>query len=39
MYQHPEDYDLYSIGSFDDDTGELTAKAPERLCVGSQVRR
>lgn len=39
MFQHPEDYDLYHVGAFDDATGDLKGIAPERIAVGSQVRR
>lgn len=40
MYAHPEDYDLFHVGSFDDATGELTPVVPPvRVAVGSQVRR
>lgn len=39
MFQHPEDYDLYHIGSFDDSTGEVSSMRAVRLVVGSQVKR
>lgn len=36
---HPEDYDLYLIGSFDETTGALRALegAPKMVCVGKEV--
>lgn len=34
MYKHPEDYDLYVVGSFDDASGLLTARKPELIIRG-----
>lgn len=31
MFMHPEDYDLFEIGSYDDETGFLTALDRPRL--------
>lgn len=28
---HPDDYDLYSVGTYDQDTGQLTAVFPPQL--------
>lgn len=33
--QHPEDYKLYLIGEFDDNSGQLVSDKPEFLCHGS----
>lgn len=35
MYRHPEDYDLYEIGSFDDSSGVITS-VPARVLVRAQ---
>ena len=35
FYKYPGDFDLYSLGSFDDQTGELIAETPRNLCNGS----
>ena len=32
--KHPEDYDLYYLGEFDDDTGEFINVKPEQVAVG-----
>lgn len=34
MYSHPEDYDLYQIGSYDDATGALSPIPPHQLAIG-----
>lgn len=33
MNAHPEDYDLYHIGNFHDDTGEMESIIPSTLLV------
>jgi len=38
LYAHPEDFDLYEIGSFDDDSGDLVAIKPRMVAVGKDVR-
>lgn len=34
LNKHPEDFDLYCLGSFDDNSGHLTAQQPELLIRG-----
>lgn len=34
---HPDDYDLYRVGTFDDDTGTCTAEAKRKLADGKQL--
>lgn len=34
MYQHPEDYDLYHIGDYDEFSGKLVPMEPKMLAVG-----
>lgn len=34
MHAHPEDYDLYQVGTFDDQTGIFTSDQPRMLAVG-----
>lgn len=35
MNQHPEDYDLYHLGSWDDQTGEFTnIGMPKQIAIG-----
>lgn len=33
--RHPEDYDLYYVGEFDDEVGVLISSEPEFLLTGS----
>lgn len=39
MFAHPEDYDLYQIGVFHDDTGNITPHPPRMVAVGKDVKR
>jgi len=38
LFNHPEDFDLYEVGSFDDDTGDLVAIKPRMVAVGKDLR-
>lgn len=40
MYQHPDDFDLYSLGTFDDNTGHLVSNAsgPEQIAIGKNCK-
>lgn len=39
MYQHPDDFDLYELGSFDDSTGTFVLdESPKLLTLGKQVK-
>ena len=39
MYQHPDDFDLFDLGSFDDNTGSFDLhEAPVLLTLGKQVK-
>lgn len=37
MNQHPEDFELYVIGEWDDQTGQVTPQDPELLARGKDV--
>lgn len=37
LYKHPEDFDLYELGVFDDNTGQFTTDQVEQVCVGKDV--
>lgn len=37
-YRHPEDYSLYRIGEFDNDSAKLTPCLPEPLITASAAR-
>ena len=38
MYRHPEDYDLYHLGEFEEETGKFTSLAsPKQLAIGRQM--
>jgi len=36
IYQHPEDYDLYELGIFDEDSGQLDPNEQLKLLVRGQ---
>lgn len=39
-HQYPEDYDLYHLGTFDDQTGEITRlEKPQRLVNATQLKQ
>lgn len=38
MFNHPEDYDLYELGEFDQGTGLYDTKVPEQICCGKDVK-
>lgn len=39
IYQHPDDFDLYYLGTFDDNTGGFDLLAsPKQICLGKQVK-
>ena len=39
LFNHPDDYDLYSFGTFDDNSGLFELHAiPELLVLGKQVK-
>lgn len=37
LYKHSEDYDLYSLGEFDDQSGEFTTSKPSQVAVGKDL--
>lgn len=37
MAQHPDDFDLYNVGEFNDETGELTPCTPVKLADGKTI--
>lgn len=37
MYQHPEDFDLYHIGTYDEDTGKIAPCDPHMIAVGKDL--
>lgn len=39
FHKHPEDFDLYEIGSYDDATAELTPIRPRQVAVGKDLVR
>ena len=38
IFAHPDDFDLYSLGSFNTDTGEFVTVVPEQVCIGKLVK-
>lgn len=39
MYAHPEDYDLFHIGTYDDQKGALLPLDPRQLAIGKDMSR
>lgn len=39
LAKHPEDFDLFSLGEFDDNTGEFKTTLPEQIAIGKDVKR
>lgn len=38
LHAHPDDYDMYALGSFDCDTGEFKPQRPEQVAIGKNVK-
>jgi hypothetical protein len=38
LYMHPEDFDLYELGTFDDDDGSFDTHAPKMIAVGKDLK-
>lgn len=38
LYQHPDDFDLFELGTYDDSTGMIVMTEPKLLMLGKQVR-
>lgn len=39
LYKHPDDYDLYHLGNWDDATGHFTQlPGPKQISIGKQLR-
>lgn len=36
--KHPEDYDLYFVGEFDDSDGSFTLDKPKQIAVGKDLK-
>lgn len=37
LYKHPEDFDLFLLGEFDDQTGEFDTVRPAQVAVGKDL--
>lgn len=37
LYQHPDDFDLYRLGAYDDSNGSFDVHEPKLLTLGKQV--
>lgn len=37
LHTHPDDYDLYCIGHYDDNTGHITPETPRKIADGKQL--
>lgn len=38
LHQHPEDFDLYRLGTFDENTGKIVSEEPVQLARGIGVK-
>lgn len=40
IFKHPDDYDLYHLGTFDDNTGQLqmNPEGPKQVAIGKQFK-
>ena len=38
LFQHPDDFDLYRLGSYDDSDGSFSEPVPKLLTLGKQVK-
>lgn len=38
LFLHPEDFDLYELGEFDDSTGLYETGVPKQIAVGKDLR-
>lgn len=39
LYQHPEDFELFTVGTFNDETCQFDVHVPRSLAIGSDVKR
>lgn len=37
LNRHPEDFDLFLLGEFDDQTGKFTTQDPEQVAIGKDL--
>lgn len=37
IFKHPDDYDLYRIGTYNDDDGMIQAEKPHKIADGKQL--
>lgn len=37
LYKHPEDFDLFLLGEYDDQTGEFDCVRPQQIAVGKDL--
>lgn len=37
LYMHPEDFDLYELGFYDDDTGLFETGVPKQIAIGKDL--
>ena len=38
LYKHPEDFDLYQLGDFDDSTATFDCGTPKQIAIGKDVK-
>lgn len=38
IFNHPDDFDLYELGSYETSTGLFDVHVPEQVCIGKNVK-
>lgn len=38
MHNHPDDYDLFHIGNYDDHTAQIESIKPQQIAIGKQLK-
>lgn len=38
MHQHPEDYELHQVGTWDENTGTIEGLKPEQIAIASNLK-
>ena len=39
LYQHPDDFDLFVVGTYDDQTCEFESHVPRQIAVGRDLKK
>lgn len=39
LFRHPDDFDLYEIGAYDDQSAEIVSSKPKQIAIGKEMKR